>query len=1269
MKTKQLILSILFLLMLWQMKGQSSCASAVNLTITPGQSTGWLNTNADYYWYKFTASGARMSFDIKTKINYNRQLNYVLEFKDCSNNAVGADIFRKNDSTITVDFFTLTPSQVYYLKLNFYTKSPCTGCTTSSVAYYSISNLNVTAYTPCTLSQGYICSGTPSCEYVCNGNFEQNNGNPVYFSEIGKACGWDNADYGTTADYYTTGGTANFGVPCNILGNEAERTGLNAYVGFVSYSGNSGLTTYRESITTRLKAPLTANETYYISFYLSMADLSYWRNNDNIGFVFHDNTYSPGQGSIQGATILSSINYVNTSSVTKSGWTKFTVSYVATGLEEYLTIGALMPASSISIEPGSPSNCNGSYSLAGLPDSPSAGLCYYYMDDISVASICCTTPSMTLTGNISNYGITNFGSGLFQVNGTLIINSTNVTFTNSQLQMAPNAKILVAPACTLNLASAHLFSCTNMWEGIELQNGSQLYSTRNGILGAYTTIDDARIAVYVNASGITAPNIILNYTTLSKNAVGVKIENYAGGASATYPISMGALTIQGNVATAYSPGTTLKPYLLSGTPVNYPTTIYGFQLNSVSRIQIGSTTGLYNYLQNLQIGVRGLKSNVLVHRCTFQDLTSSLDNRGIWMSGDYANSITATYPQLTFGTKYRLTAGSSGNSNNFKNLKRGIFLDSCMTSYINYNTFNDIANMGIVIYRSNFFWGVKQQQNSQYYVLYDRDTSLISYNTMTPLPAGNNVIQMGIGLYENYYLSHIASSNTITLKPASGWSTGIDIYHGANNYNSSYIESGNIINGSGNYGICTVNDASEVNTILSLRSINNNTITVGTGYCTGFYDNPNVGIYNINSPYAVIKENIIDETSLGAAPSCMIGVYAYNDTQDNISCNLMKNTDISTAVAFNNLNSTYRGNVMNGAIAGLYLVNGTMGNLGTSTSDAGQNEWINNSFSTYTGVNGIGSNIYWDSGTNRWPNNNVNAGIVAFTNVPATLGTLGCTQYHKGGNNSDLQPKDDNNDKATDVINGAIAFGQYQDGMLWEHRNGVLSLLKDSLLDNAKPLFKQFRNQQTNTNLGKINTLMRGLGDYAGIIQNKNAYLQQLNSIATTTNVIESNYKMFMNEYINNIVGVAAVGKSTYSNIQALAQKCPFTDGAVVFNARALMKIWGNDQVYSNVCETIVLPDTKLVGKFAQTMEPAQENVLVYPNPNNGTFSIAYTFEQSGQVFALYDLMGREIIRTSLEKNAGIKEISNSDLNNGVYFYKITHGNNILFNGKLIINK
>ena len=77
--------------------------------------------------------------------------------------------------------------------------------------------------------------------------------------------------------------------------------------------------------------------------------------------------------------------------------------------------------------------------------------------------------------------------------------------------------------------------------------------------------------------------------------------------------------------------------------------------------------------------------------------------------------------------------------------------------------------------------------------------------------------------------------------------------------------------------------------------------------------------------------------------------------------------------------------------------------------------------------------------------------------------------------------------------------------------------------------------------------------------------------------------------------------------------------------------------------------------------------VNVYPNPANDAiyFSMENTVE--GEVL-IYNLAGKQLKRKTIEDS--VTEISISDLNNGMYFYRVIRRNgSVLSGGKCIISR
>jgi len=81
-------------------------------------------------------------------------------------------------------------------------------------------------------------------------------------------------------------------------------------------------------------------------------------------------------------------------------------------------------------------------------------------------------------------------------------------------------------------------------------------------------------------------------------------------------------------------------------------------------------------------------------------------------------------------------------------------------------------------------------------------------------------------------------------------------------------------------------------------------------------------------------------------------------------------------------------------------------------------------------------------------------------------------------------------------------------------------------------------------------------------------------------------------------------------------------------------------------------------------------SVKVIPNPNNGNMQIVYEIpENTIGTFEVYNLIGNELFSYPLIGGKNTFSISRSDLNPGIYFYRVTSGNNIIAKDKIVVIK
>ena len=180
-----------------------------------------------------------------------------------------------------------------------------------------------------------ICVSMQGQNLVPNPGFEEYSTCPDTFSQLPEAFPWILPGLGT-ADLFNICGTCTpdwsiVCVPNNWAGYQFPHSG-NGYAGiFITNSDN-----YREYIQTVLQSPMVAGDTYSVSFYVSLADKEKYGTN-NIGAYFSeipissddDENFDCCSPQITASNVITS----------KTDWTLISGCYLASGNEQYITIG------------------------------------------------------------------------------------------------------------------------------------------------------------------------------------------------------------------------------------------------------------------------------------------------------------------------------------------------------------------------------------------------------------------------------------------------------------------------------------------------------------------------------------------------------------------------------------------------------------------------------------------------------------------------------------------------------------------------------------------------------------------------------------------------------------------------------------------------------------------------------------------------------------------------------------------------------------------
>jgi hypothetical protein len=136
--------------------------------------------------------------------------------------------------------------------------------------------------------------------------------------------------------------------------------------------------------------------------------------------------------------------------------------------------------------------------------------------------------------------------------------------------------------------------------------------------------------------------------------------------------------------------------------------------------------------------------------------------------------------------------------------------------------------------------------------------------------------------------------------------------------------------------------------------------------------------------------------------------------------------------------------------------------------------------------------------------------------------------------------------------------------------------------------------------------------------------------------------------------------------LYAIATQCPETGGPAVYRARSLYALIAMVDFDTINCKSVSSLQSPPQQALAQVPDK-QANFRVFPNPNQGRFTIAYELEQDGTL-VLTDILGRQAATTSLLADTRSKEVSASELKAGLYYLHIVSGNGeLLYSNRIII--
>jgi len=251
--------------------------------------------------------------------------------------------------------------------------------------------------------------------------------------------------------YYNSCRSFYFGVPANVTGHQYPRTG-NGYCGI--YTRGSGTGALRNYIQIKLSQPLLSNNKYLVEFYISLGDTMH-ANCNSIGAYLSPDSFLAPYNNFLIDQIPQIQNPIENDLSSKTDWTLVGDTFVATGVERWLTIGNFYNDSLSTIIPLD--------SVCAQPN-PFACAAYFYIDDVSVTLIDETGINEQKQNEFSLFPNPNNGNFKLQYKGNLT-KSIVLFITDVYGKLIDNIEIL---------------NSTTDYENASLNDGLYFYSLRQG---------------------------------------------------------------------------------------------------------------------------------------------------------------------------------------------------------------------------------------------------------------------------------------------------------------------------------------------------------------------------------------------------------------------------------------------------------------------------------------------------------------------------------------------------------------------------------------------------------------------------------------------------------------------------------------------------------------------------------------------------------------------------------------------------------------------
>jgi hypothetical protein len=860
----------------------------------------------------------------------------------------------------------------------------------------------------------------------------------------------------------------------------------------------------------------------------------------------------------------------------------------------------------------------------------------------------------------SNNGFSLLGN--YTVDGFLDIQANNVNIIGANIFF--NEASVLYQRRQMRIERSYLHGCLTMWQGIQSYDRLTVISS---------IIEDAENGIYPYSffknphKGIFIENSIFNVNKVGINLNFVTFTNQGGSPAFSCKGSIFTSKVLPNslYASFTSPSTyvnTIAPNLSTyqfsqmkgSTILNIPGNQIGnvgILLNNVipgnNGIIIGETAPgnaptmpvanelNKNWFVFLQHGIRLISSKAEIINARFHDYTGS----GPAFAGVYHNNSVVKIGSAPFPL-----------NNNYNK-------SACTFSNCNYGVYATVG--GVLEVLNNTFNTGRRAIGVEFANMPQTNLS-IKTNTF-------NECQLDMYAFDNGVNAKIIFENNF----ASGsYTVGSRRHHVFINQLSPVSSATyNIVNNTFNgkdIGVAMLNAANS--------NIVNNVITTNM---LSILPNPNVfynGIELSNVQFTWINDNVISCAFPNVNLNNRVNGISSNITFNNTyACNTILNQGVSMKFQGTSPSNIWKNSLNENPSAenlfGIWINNsGVVGPILRNNIEVGGNrfgdfDYSNGGWDTYSSINSQGSNILYTGPNfstnvfNPWLNGNLFPAIPFTKSTGLINNTFNCGQGPQGQSISPGVPP---------FFGNTLNFGTNTANAMLIGRKGIYEFFKHSAINtNTLAGANTFTANCANSCIGTFYTIDSLIATETAT---SIAMADGINTGINPGNIVEQTQKSFNSIYCNFKLNNNTLSTAQITQLQNIAQQCPFTDGASVYQARALLTQYDSTEYYS-ACEFDGLNNTSSARENVNTAITDNIKFLetkVYPNPAKNELFVSCE-EDDCTVFILA-ITGQLIMQEKI--NGSQASLNIEKLDNGTYLLQIINKDGAkLKTEKLIISK